>query len=240
MGAFTSWLEAMRRGERVELTPEQLKDLVEHTSESVGRRLRQKFPGGRMFAEDTGDELAQEMALWLMEAIRGDRTFPDRVTDSKSLYFALVDKAGKRSYDRWLRHRLDGGSAIAGANGSEEVNARTFTTIADGFRRGGPTFEEADANTVFDAIDEAFGDLVILEGDDGMAARAYQMSIALRLDSQEIGEVLGKSVASVNRYLRTARFCTMRRLGYAVWQLRELFAIQADQWLADLKKAGRE
>jgi hypothetical protein len=242
MGLFTSWREAIRGGERLDLTPQQVNELVESTCARVGSRLRQKFPG-RVFGEDTGDELALEMSFWLAEAIRGNRDFPDGVNDSESLYFALVNKASKRSYDRYRarsrRAGLQGGSGFAVRDKDGEVSAQTFAAIADSARRGGPTFDEVDEVWVGEVIQNVFDDLVAIEGGDDVAVSAYQMAIS-KCPKEQIAETLGRSPSSVNRYLREATFCMMRRLEYAPWQLKKEFGDEADHWLKELQNAGRE
>jgi DNA-directed RNA polymerase specialized sigma24 family protein len=248
MGLFTSFRESMQRGEAFELSKEQMDGIMKDAFIIVGKSLRRKFPGGRVFGEETGDDLTQEMMIWLTEALRGCKPFPNRVTDFKSLCFAITDKACKRASDRWRtrwasetgRATLHGGSGVGRASG-EPVSAQALASVADSERRGSPAVEEADAAAICEEVCQAaVDDLLALQDGKIAAVTAFRMRIGKGATALEIAESLGTSPSTVNRYLNKSEFCLMRAMEVAKTQLKEEFAEEAEIWESELEKAGRK
>ncbi len=254
MGVITSWLEDLHRHGLREMTPCELEAFVRSAYQGVQAALRAKFPNSRMFGGDIGDDLAQEVMVWLLVVARGERPhgtpeepFPKRVQDTISLVTFLVDKACKRAYDRYHRRvdtidgmpRERGGSALAGRRDGIEVTPQTFGEIDTTSRRGSPAFDPFDAKiTIDDDLVATIDDLRVLCDSDARPLRVFELHF---LDGHSIDDIAGKlnlATGTIRRDLKMFEFCLMRRQGKDIAILADECP-NAEKWDSTLKAHGR-
>ena len=243
MAAFTVWLERARAGDPdFDLSPEALERLFVDVYAKISKRLAWRFPGGERFGGDTGDDLSQEVLLWLLRVVRGEVPIPDRVVDSKTLCFLLCDKAAKRSYDRAHAKKagLHGGSGVPSGGPGEPVTAQAMASVAKFGRGRAPTFDAADAEAIeAEVLDGAIGDLAALSHPNPVPTYCFRLKVFSDISRAQIAAGLDLPKSTVNSYLRRGEFCLARRNGASASALAEQFGAEADAWERKLADQGR-
>lgn len=181
-----------------------------------------------------------------------------RVLDTRSLVYFLYDKACKWSYDRSLRDnhgwstktdgQVKGKKALPATGGgskllteaTDEVTAQSFGSVSDKQRRGGQAVDFPEFETMLEnALDAGIEDLQLWFEPDTEPLRVFELSVVEGFTVSQIESEVGLSKATVNRYLRRAKFCIMRRMGYTPDSLKAEFGKNFDLWDRELTELGR-